>query len=118
MSNRIVSTSSRVFLALLAASAIAMAGCDNPSSPALPTYATGSSILDPSDNGRQRDDPARGRVWVVNSHGVFLYHAGTGKLVEVTCRMAVGGGPYACADLALGPTAKRSSPATSCRYCG
>lgn len=105
MSTRIVFTSSRVFLALLAASVVAIAGCDNRPAPPLAPHAAGVSLLDPSDNGRQRDDPARGRVWILNSRGVFLYHVSTGKLVEVSLpSWQWVDGQYACPpDLAIGP---------------
>ena len=105
MSNRIVSTSSRVFLAFLAASVVAIAGCDNRPSPPPAQHATGVSLLDPSDNGRQRDDLARGRVWILNSQGVFLYHTSTARIVEVTLpSWQWVDTPYACPpDLAVGP---------------
>jgi len=105
MSNGIAFAPSRLFRALLAASFVVMAGCDNPSSSALSPRAAGPSLLDPSDNGRQRDDPARGRVWILNSQGVFVYHTATGKLVEVTLPSWQWVHPtYACPpDLAIGP---------------
>ena len=103
MSNRIAFTPSLIFRALLAALVIALAGCDISS--ALPARATSASLLDPSDIGRQREDVARGLVWILNSQGVFLYHASTGKLVEVNLpSWQWVDTPYACPpDLAVGP---------------
>jgi hypothetical protein len=89
----------------LAASVVAIAGCDNRPAAPLALHATGVSLLDPSDTGRQRNDPARGRVWILNSQGVFLYHTSTGKLVEVPLpSWQWVDTPHACPpDLALGP---------------
>ena len=103
MSNRVASISSRVFL--LAASVVAMAGCDNRVAPLPAPHAAVVGLLDPSDNGRQRHDLARNRVWTLNSQGVFLYQVGTGKLVEVSLpSWQWVDAPYACPpDLALGP---------------
>ena len=82
-----------------------MAGCDNPQPPAPSSRAADASLLDPSDTGRQRDDPARGRVWILNPQGVFFYNTGTGKLVKVTLpSWQWVDTPYACPpDLAIGP---------------
>jgi hypothetical protein len=104
MSNGTSFSFSRVFPALLIASLFVTAGCDSAPRP-LPRHASGASLLDPSDGGRERSDPARSRVWILNSQGVFLYNASTGNLVEVTLPswqwVDV---PYSCPpDLALGP---------------
>lgn len=105
MSYGIPFKSSRFFLASLAASVIALAGCDNSMSPPAAAHRAGTSLLDPSDNGRQRDDYARGLVWILNSQGAFIYYTATGKLVEITLpSWQWVDTPYACPpDLALGP---------------
>ena len=102
MSNATVVKRGGVFLAALV---VAMAGCDNAFSPPAGYHKAGASLLDPSDPGRQRDDPARGRVWILNSQGVFLYHTATGKLVEITLpAWQWVHRAYACPpDLAIGP---------------
>jgi len=104
MSNGIASAATRVLSAFLAASLVSLSACDSGLSPPAQHKVT-AGFLDPSDNGRQRDDPARQRVWILNSRGVFLYHTATGKLVEVSLpSWQWVDGPYACPpDLALGP---------------
>src|SRR5262249_20258337 len=48
----------------------------------------------------QRVDPARNRVWVLGSHGLFLLDTRTGTLVQLKLPLW----PYGCPpDLALGP---------------
>lgn len=105
MSNGNAFTSSRIVLAVLAASVFATAGCDHRDAPPQTPHAAGASLLDPSDNGRQRNDPARGRIWILNARGVFLYHTSSGKLVEVTLpSWQWVDAPYSCPpDLAIGP---------------
>ena len=96
-------TSPRVVLALLAAAIVSLAGCGSPYPPALASGAVGVLSLDPSDTVRQRNDAARGHVWILGSRGVSLYRAG--KLVEVTLPSWQWVDPaYACPpDLAVGP---------------
>jgi hypothetical protein len=81
------------------------AGCDQPQPSLRTSEPVSAGFLDPSDNGRQRNDPARGRVWVINSQGVFVYQASTGKLTEVTLPSWQWADTlYACPpDLAIGP---------------
>lgn len=96
----------RILLPLLAASLGSLTGCDHSPAPAPARQAASVGFLDPTDNGRQRDDPARERVWILNAQGVFLYHTRTGKLQEVQLpSWQWVDAPYACPpDLALGPT--------------
>ena len=98
-------TSPHAVLPLLAAAIVALAGCGNLYPPAPASGAAGASLLDPPDTVRQRNDPARGHVWVLGSRGVSLYRAATGKLVEVTLPSWQWADPaYACPpDLAVGP---------------
>lgn len=90
---------------VLAASVLTMAACDQRETSPLVTHTPAQALLDPSDNGRQRDDVARGRAWVVNSHGVFVYYTSSGKLVHIPLPGWLWvDTPYACPpDLALGP---------------
>jgi hypothetical protein len=84
MSTRTVFTSPRILLAFLLVSLIAVAGCDQPVPAAAPLRHTAPvSQLDPSDLDRRRHDPARNRVWILSSEGVFLQDRSTGRLVEV-----------------------------------
>jgi hypothetical protein len=105
MCNAIAFGSSRVLLVLLVASLTAIAGCDHPVPPSPSRLTAGVSLREPADNARQRDDPARNRVWLLNLHGVFVYTTTTGKLVEVPLpSWQWVDAPDSCPpDLALGP---------------
>lgn len=105
MSNGIAHTSA---LALLAASIFAIAGCDTGRAPAQPPQASSAmpQVEFPAIDSRQRDDPARNRVWILNHHGLFLYHTGTPqRLVEISLpSWQWVDMPHACPPgLALGP---------------
>ena len=106
MSTGVVSTPPRVFLAFLLAPLLAVAGCDTPVPASSPSrHAAPVSQLNPSDMDRRRHDPARNRVWILSSEGMFLQDRNTGKLVDVPLPSwqwvdALYGCPP---DLAIGP---------------
>jgi hypothetical protein len=105
MNNEIAFSYSRVFLAPLVAALTAVAACDNPVAPSLPRSTAGTTLVDLSGNVRQRNDPARDRVWILNAHGLFFHGTSTGKLVEIPLpswhRVD---SSYSCPpDIALGP---------------
>jgi hypothetical protein len=105
MSTGIASVSTRAVFAALAASAVALTACDSRTASQTAPLSASVGFLDPSDTGRQRNDPGRGRIWIVNSQGVFVFHTRTGKLEEVTLpSWQWADTPYACPpDLAIGP---------------
>jgi hypothetical protein len=105
MSHESIFRSSRFFLVLLVVLLTVIAGCDSPVQPSELLSAADISRLDPSDNSRQRDDPARNRVWILNSHGLFVYETASGKLLEIPLpSWHWVGMPHSCPpDVALGP---------------
>ena len=105
MSNGIASLPARISLVLLAASIAVSAGCDTSRAPSQPPHAASAAPQVPSIQARQRADPARNRVWILNSRGLFLHYATTGELVEVSLpSWQWVDMPHACPPgLALGP---------------
>jgi len=105
MRHKISFESSRVFLVLLVVSLAAITGCDRLVQPLQLSSVTSALQPDPPGSVRQRDDPARNRVWILNSHGLFVYDTTTGKLLEIPLpSWQWVGMPHSCApDVALGP---------------
>lgn len=105
MNYKISFRSSPVFFVAWVVSLMAITGCDGPAQPLQLSSVTSALRTDPSSNVRQRDDPARNRIWILDSHGLFVYDTSTGKLLEIPLpSWHWVGMPHSCApDVALGP---------------
>lgn len=63
--------------------------------------ASASAVADPL---RYREQPERGRAWVINAQGLFLEQAGKPRRAVTLPEWQWAGEPYACApDVAIGP---------------
>jgi len=95
----------RIAVACLAASLLALAGCERSAALSPAPRAIQAAPDAGLGDERRRDDPARDRVWVLNSQGVFMYRAGTPGFVEITLPSWQWlDAPYgSLPDLALGP---------------
>jgi hypothetical protein len=113
MSNRITSISAPapafprfVTAALLAASFVALGGCNANTAPLVSPQATRYAPDNQLRGMQHRTDPARNRIWILTSEGVSLQVTGSpGKSVEIVLpSWQWVDEPYGCPpDLALGP---------------
>jgi hypothetical protein len=92
--------------ALLAGMFIATTGCDSGSTRQPVTKAKVEAPQNPPPSVRYRMDPVRNRMWVLTADGVFLYDAGTPRVIAEVALPSWQSvdAPYSCLpDLALGP---------------